>query len=483
MSRSPKDERRTMPPLPAAGVRPLAHHEPAQEEGRRPDEPKGSPQAGLGAGPEAGAIANPPAGMAAPTSNPINMALLELQGEMDLPEDPPPPTEPGPAPVAASTSGQDGPTPPQATESPEARLASSQGEKPVTPEPAAVAAAGAATAAEPASAPRSGGLSSTPPIAGAGRLERPAARPPQAAVPAPRPAEGGPSLTTMLVGGAVVWFLFGLLGAWAYDHLVRKPGRPTESSSNSPSAETPSAPSAAELDPLKTRLGELGAQVDEFEKQLADAPKPTGSADLAPIRQRIDDVAKSVDSIDPLAKQVQSINSRMEGLETSINGLKGDLGSLQAQAAEPEKALAAAPAAAATTSNTPTPVPAAAEAEKNDPARLSLESPGVDERDGAFAQGVSLFKNGKYQDAYNFFEKLGATTPNDARVWYFAALSHGWAYNDWKEGGKTLSLVKKGIELEKAGTPRTSEIDSAIQELSPESGKLWLESKRKAGLK
>ena len=145
----------------------------------------------------------------------------------------------------------------------------------------------------------------------------------------------------MLLAAAVVSLLFGLLGAWAYDHFYREDMVSAEpavaTSTAAPEVASPSL-SATELEPLKTRLGELGEQVDKFEKQLDEASsKENATADLAPIRQQIDGVAKALGTIDPLAKQLDGINARMEGLETSVNSLKEDLESLEPKAAEPAK--------------------------------------------------------------------------------------------------------------------------------------------------
>src|SRR5947208_2416815 len=99
MSRRSKNNRRTMPPLPAAGVRPLSHDEPSLPEAAGKEEAKPPFGAGLEAAAARGAVPpqpakpaspppSPPAANVAPPSpqaaksNPINMALLELQEEM-----------------------------------------------------------------------------------------------------------------------------------------------------------------------------------------------------------------------------------------------------------------------------------------------------------------------------------------------------------------------------------------------------------------
>jgi hypothetical protein len=78
----------------------------------------------------------------------------------------------------------------------------------------------------------------------------------------------------------------------------------------------------------------------------------------------------------------------------------------------------------------------------------------------------------KYDQANEAFDSLTRTKPDDARVWYFAALSRGLATRDWK--GQTDKLVTEGVEREKAGTPEKSQIDSAFVDLTAETGRDWL---------
>jgi predicted Zn-dependent protease len=96
--------------------------------------------------------------------------------------------------------------------------------------------------------------------------------------------------------------------------------------------------------------------------------------------------------------------------------------------------------------------------------------------DAAMGQGVDLFKAGKYKEASDVFRKLTESNPDDARVWYYAALSRGSATKDW--GGETTRLVEKGIEREKAGTPDSAKIDSVFTDLNA-AFRPWLDAYRK----
>jgi hypothetical protein len=91
--------------------------------------------------------------------------------------------------------------------------------------------------------------------------------------------------------------------------------------------------------------------------------------------------------------------------------------------------------------------------------------------------GTELFERGKYADALEFFQKLQANHPDDARVWYFSALAQGFTTRDWR--GQAERLAEKGIACERAGTTGTSRIDIAFASLTVANGKDWLSAYRR----
>jgi len=94
--------------------------------------------------------------------------------------------------------------------------------------------------------------------------------------------------------------------------------------------------------------------------------------------------------------------------------------------------------------------------------------------------GVEFFQKKNYAEASDFFSGLIKTQPDDARVWYYAALSRGLATQDWK--GETERLVAQGVDREKASKPDKPQIDAAFADLTPETGKDWLAFyRRRAG--
>jgi hypothetical protein len=94
--------------------------------------------------------------------------------------------------------------------------------------------------------------------------------------------------------------------------------------------------------------------------------------------------------------------------------------------------------------------------------------------------GVDFFQKKDYAEASEIFAGLSNAQPDDARVWYYAALSRGLATRDWK--GETERLVTQGVDREKAGKPDKSRIDAAFADLTSETGKDWLAFyRRRAG--
>ncbi len=91
--------------------------------------------------------------------------------------------------------------------------------------------------------------------------------------------------------------------------------------------------------------------------------------------------------------------------------------------------------------------------------------------------GAVLFHQGKYPAAREVFLTVVQNYPNDARLWYFAALANGLTSGDW--AGETERMVRRGLECEQGGKPKRSDIDAQFSTLTREQGKDWLEEWRK----
>ncbi len=72
--------------------------------------------------------------------------------------------------------------------------------------------------------------------------------------------------------------------------------------------------------------------------------------------------------------------------------------------------------------------------------------------DNARDLGAALFRAGKYAAVREVFLTLIQSDPNDARLWYFAALSNGLTSGDW--AGDSEGLVRRGLACEQGGKPK-----------------------------
>ena len=87
-------------------------------------------------------------------------------------------------------------------------------------------------------------------------------------------------------------------------------------------------------------------------------------------------------------------------------------------------------------------------------------------------QAVSLFQQARWAEAKDAFNQVRTVSPEDARVWYYSALSSGMATKDWK--GESERLAIEGVAREKAGKPDKAQIDAAFAELTKATGRDWL---------
>jgi hypothetical protein len=185
--------------------------------------------------------------------------------------------------------------------------------------------------------------------------------------------------------------------------------------------------------------------------------------DLEPVNHRLtalENLPGKVEALDsrvnPLPLKLEEDDRKISTMLADINGVRKQVDSLQTELET--KLKAEKPSAKRDTMLAETSHERPREIE---PPRNVLLEPGID-----------LFRQKKYDQASEAFDRLTRTIPDDARVWYFASLSRGLATRDWK--GQTEKLVTEGVEREKAGTPEKSQIDSAFAELTAETGKDWL---------
>jgi TolA-binding protein len=220
-----------------------------------------------------------------------------------------------------------------------------------------------------------------------------------------------------------------------------------------PAPEKPAASEPAEVEPkvLRADLDGLKTDLKTLQDRIEALPKTAPTFDLEPLNGKISDLAKETRSLASLPKKVDDLDHRLAALDKTLATVRGDVDTLKS---EVKKTAEAGPA---------TNPEAARPAEANT-------------ADAALEQAAGLFKGGKYKEANDAFQKLTETFPDDARVFYLAALSRGSATNQWT--GETTRLVEKAVALEKAGNPPSSKIDAAVADLNP-NFKPWLEAYRK----
>ncbi|WP_165219670.1 tetratricopeptide repeat protein [Aquisphaera insulae] len=263
-------------------------------------------------------------------------------------------------------------------------------------------------------------------------------------------------MTTVMASGALA-LVMGGLGAWGYERLLdRSTTKPaSRSAGGSASAADASRPG------LDDRVKEVASQVDELRDRMAKLPR-TPAPDLGALNERVATLESLPVKLQALEEHAGAVPPRIDeqakkvaSLTADVEGLRAQLMALQSEAKSATK---------------PSSPPATHDGEL---ARASGSGSGHPTLDA----GAALFRSGKYAEAGKYFEELTRTSPDDARVWYFAALSRGLATHDWK--GRTETLVERGLEREKAGTPDRSEIDAAFVDLTTETGRDWLAYYRK----
>jgi TolA-binding protein len=269
----------------------------------------------------------------------------------------------------------------------------------------------------------------------------------------------GKVLGTLLTSG-VLAFLFGGAGAWGYLTYIQPVLKSQLDKSQRPSV----TESASDVQsPLLSRLADLSGKLDQLQSRVDRLPKALTTTDLEPLAHRLTTLeelpgkVQALDSrISPLPLKLEEDNRKITTMMADIDGVRKQVASLQTDLVT--KLNADKPSAKSDTTLTETSHERPREIE---PGRIVSIQPGIE-----------LFQQQKYDQASEAFDSLTRTKPDDARVWYFAALSRGLATRDWK--GQTEKLVTEGVEREKAGTPEKSQIDSAFADLIPETGKDWL---------
>lgn len=243
--------------------------------------------------------------------------------------------------------------------------------------------------------------------------------------------------------------------------------------------ENPGYTASDDPETLKKQIGHLSERMDLMSKRLDSMTRP---ADETPpvfhtLQNKVSELAKEIDNVANLPAQIRTYDNRISDLQEEIKTLREqfssrDMSSVTHSATNiANRAIGAQP--------TPPPV-------SDVSGDVVPTPPGVGNGAGTNAMGgpdatmdlaTGLFDQGRYAPSLEIFRRLQRYQPLDARIWYYSALANGLSTNSWD--GETRTLVEKGIERERAGTPSASQINSAFANLTVARGKDWLAGYRR----
>ena len=239
---------------------------------------------------------------------------------------------------------------------------------------------------------------------------------------------------------------------------------PTDAAVEPAATSAPTRPdTTADSTAPQSQIGDVSNQIKELLNRFNEhteavaqdkAVRDKTLAELNGLEERVAKLAGDARDVS------QQLVGRVGGLEARVKSATESLEALQTEVGETRDALNKQFAA----TTTPRPEPG------------SVASPtGGEEKaksEPDLAPGLEAFSKGRYAEAASMFRALTRSDPDDARSWYYAALANGLATGQWR--GETETLVNKGVERERAGTPSASEIDALFTGLAKESGGDWL---------
>ena len=269
----------------------------------------------------------------------------------------------------------------------------------------------------------------------------------------------------VVIVGNIVFFLGGAIAGWAAARRgAARTEPPATAATNSPLSDVVRAidakASKSAMDDLTSRIGEVQSEVGTLGRELARledrlnarTSAPPAPPDLGPLRTRIDDLVEESQRLSPLPATFESLRQRVDALDKGLNALRTEVAAVPKRLDAPLNALK--------------------------DAMVSRSAPDqVSPADIARDFGAALFREGKYPAAREVFLTLVQNYPNDARLWYYAALANGLTSGDWT--GESERMVRRGLACEQEGRPKRSDIDAQFSTLKREQGKDWLGEWRK----
>lgn len=236
--------------------------------------------------------------------------------------------------------------------------------------------------------------------------------------------------------------------------LDREPPSSTADAVSSPAEAGPQPATAApehETTPSTNRGAAVQNDLNDVRSQV-DA-----------LAQRLDVALKRVDALPPPAPpagmKVQALEARVAAFDaeiTRVSSIRGRVDELDTRVQHADESLSAL---------------------RKDVSSLHDALQPLLERDKMtkapdLGPALDLFGKGRFAQAADAFRTLAAGRPDDARAWYLAAVANGLATRQWN--GETETLVKKGVECERAGSPSSAEVDTALAPLTKVTGRDWV---------
>jgi hypothetical protein len=286
--------------------------------------------------------------------------------------------------------------------------------------------------------------------------------------------------------GNVLLFLGGVLAGWSLAHKSVAP--PAGVTPPDLKGMTTALAQLADIKASRTEVEGLRSEVAALTRRLAQLqgrveaqpepePEPAPSPDLGPLQARVDELVKVSGRLSSTPDELRVLEERVAGFDRRMGALDERVRTLGERAVTLDEALGSlrrevasnderSKRADTTTGASGAAGPAAGDAE------AAMR---------AVARGAALFEERRYAEARDVFLEQIKATPDDARLWYYAALANGSATRDWK--GETERLVKRGMERERAGTPGRAEIDALLDEVPSAQAVQWLRAWRQRALR
>ena len=200
-----------------------------------------------------------------------------------------------------------------------------------------------------------------------------------------------------------------------------------------------------------------GERIDRVSRPKDETPPV-----LRTMQIKMGELAREIDEVAQLPARVRHYDNQLETLREEVKSLRNRIESMAGASA------GTGPRGASTSGLTlPSPAASSGPMAEIEPAAT----------DPTMALGIDLLQRGQQATAREVFLRLQVAHPNDARVWYFSALSEGLTSGNWD--GEAKRLAEKGLECERAGHPSTATIDAALATRTPIKGEDWIASLRR----